>query len=199
MDKFIAEIFAFLLIIAVLWRYVVPPARTAMKARQGAITAQFAEAREAKEKAEADEAEFNKSVTDADTELAEILQSAESQAGQILEEFRVKAEQEAERVAERGRQQLAAERDALVRELRAQTGAQVASLASYVVEQALADDARRAATVERFLADLNDRAADEPPHKADPAEVANKAAKAGKTGKAAPAKKRSATKAKAGS
>lgn len=161
MDVLIAEIFGFLVIIAVLWRYVVPPARTAMKQRQETIRAQFAEARDAKERAEAAEAEFQNSINDADAEAAQILESARSQARQIVEESRVKAEQEADRIAERGRAQLAAERDALVRELRAQTGAHVVALASRIVSEMLADDARRAATVERFLADLDARADDD--------------------------------------
>jgi len=159
MDVLIAEIFGFVVILVVLWRYVVPPARTAMKARQEAIRAQFAEARDAKEQAEAAEAEFKDSINDADAEAAQILESAQHQAEQILEELRVKAEQEAERIAERGRQQLAAERDSLVRELRAQTGALVVGLASRIVGETLTDDARRAATVERFLAELDARVA----------------------------------------
>lgn len=161
MATLIAEIFAFLIIIAVLWRYVLPPVRTAMKQRQEAIRAQFAEAREAKEKAEAAEAEFKNSINDAEAEAAQILESARSQARQIIEESEIKAQQEAERIAERGRQQLAAERDALVRELRAQTGMQVVALASRIVSEMLEDDARRVATVERFLVDLEARAEDE--------------------------------------
>lgn len=161
MATFIAEIFAFLIIIAVLWRYVLPPAGTAMKRRQEAIRAQFAEAREAKEKAEAAEAEFKNSIGDAGTEAAQIVESARSQARQIIEESEIKAQQEAERIAERGRQQLAAERDALVRELRAQTGTQVVVLASRIVSEMLEDDARRVATVERFLVDLAARAEEE--------------------------------------
>ncbi len=158
---FAAEVFAFLIIVAVLWRYVLPPARAAMKQRQDSIRAQFAEASGAKEQAEAAEAEFTSSIDDADDQTAQILDSARSQANQILEELRVKAAQEAERIAERGRQQLAAERDSLVRELRAQTGAHVVELASRIVSETLADDARRAATVERFLAELDHHADDD--------------------------------------
>ncbi|MGB9376723.1 MAG: F0F1 ATP synthase subunit B [Mycobacteriales bacterium] len=156
--KFAAEVFGFFVVAAVLWRYVLPFARTAMTARQKLIQGQFDDAREAKEQAEAAEAEFKSSIDDADTETAQIIESARSQARAIVEESRVKAEQEAERIAERGRQQLTAERDSLVRELRAQTGAQVAALASRIAMELLADDARRAATVERFLTDLDERA-----------------------------------------
>lgn len=165
MATFIVEVLAFLLVLGVLWRYVVPYIRTAMRQRQGTIRAQFTEAREAKERAERAEAEFRDSVGDADAETAQILDRARSQAEQILDELRVRAQQEADRIAERGRQQLAAERDSLVRELRAQTGAQVVALASRIVGATLADDDRRAATVERFLAELDQRADDASPVK----------------------------------
>jgi len=159
MDVLVAEIFGFLIILVVLWRYVLPPARAAMRSRQEVIRAQFTEAREAKERAETAEATFKSSTHDADAELAGVLDGARSQAEHILTELRVKAQQEADRVTERGRQQLAAERDLLVRELRAQTGAQIAALASRIVAETLADDARRAATVDRVLAELHQRAA----------------------------------------
>ncbi len=157
MAVLISEIFGFLVILGLIWRYIAPPARKAMGARQESIRAQFAEAREAKEQAEAAEAEFKSSIDDADAEAAQILESARSQAAQILEELRAKAEHEADRIAERGRQQLVAERDALVRELRAQAGAQVVALAGRIVGETLANEARRAATVERFLSELDQR------------------------------------------
>ncbi len=162
MAVFIAELFAFAVIIWVLWRYVVPPVRAAMRQRQDQIRAQFDEAREAKEAAEAEEAKYRRSASEARSEAAEIVESARHQSEQIVEELRAKAEQEADRVAERGRQQLAAERDSLVRQLRAQTGTQVVELATRIVGDALADEARRAGTVQRFLDELDQRAAEQP-------------------------------------
>lgn len=152
--KFLAELFAFAVILFVIFRYVVPPMRVAMRRRQEAIGAQFDEAREAKEQAEAAEARYQASIRDAQAEADQLRQSAVSQAEQILVELRERAEEESERIAERGRQQLAAERDSVVRHLRAEMGTLAAELATHLVVESLNDPARRNATVERFISDL---------------------------------------------
>lgn len=156
MVRYLAELFAFLIILAVLYRYVVPPLRTAMRRRQESIRAQFDEARKAKEEAEAAEARYQQMIDDAHGEADEIRRSAEHQAELIREELRARAEEVAERVAERGRQQAVAERDTLVRQLRADMGALAVELASRIVTESLADDdERRKRTVERVLEELD--------------------------------------------
>lgn len=162
MATLLAEIFGFLVVLAVLYRYIRPPLRAAMAARQAAIRAQFEEAREAKEQAEAAEARYARSISGAQTEAEQIKESSRDQGRQIVEEMRAKAEQEAERIAERGRQQLLADRDALVRRLRAEMGALAVQLADRIVRDALSDRDRQSATVERFLDDLEQRSAAAP-------------------------------------
>lgn len=163
MIKYIAELFAFLVILAVLYRYVVPPLRTAMRRRQEAIRAQFEEARQAKEEAERTEATFQEQTQQAQGESEEIRRSAERQAQQIREELRVKADELAERIAERGRQQLVAERDSLVRQLRADMGNLAVELAARIVTESLADDdARKARTVERVVEEIDRMSPREP-------------------------------------
>ncbi len=162
MVKFAAEIFGFLVIIVVIYRYIVPPLRKAMTARQATIGSEFDEARKAKEDAEAAETKYKKSIGRAEQEAAQLRDSARAQSEQILEELGAKAHQEAERIAERGRQQLAAERDRLVRELRTEMGTLAVDLASKIVHDFLADEARRGATVDRFLDDLDRRGSEQP-------------------------------------
>jgi F-type H+-transporting ATPase subunit b len=152
---FAAEVFAFLVVIGVIYRYVVPPLRKAMAQRQKLIGTEFEEAREAKEQAEAAEQKFLASIRDVEAEVAEIRESAERLAQQIVEDLKAKAQDEADRILERARQQLAADREALVRGIRAEMGALIVELAGRIVADALADQARRSATVERFLADLD--------------------------------------------
>jgi len=152
--KFLAELFAFAVILFVIFRYVAPPMRAAMRRRQETIGAQFAEAREAKEEAEAAEARYQASLRDGQAEAEHLRQSAANQAEQILVELRARAEEESERIAERGRQQLAAERDSVVRHLRVEMGTLAGELATQIVLESLDDPARRDATVERFIADL---------------------------------------------
>ncbi len=162
--KYLAEIFAFLVILAVIYRYAVPPLRKAMRHRQEVIGAQFAEAREAKDEAEAAEAKYRASIQDAQAEADQLRQSAHAQGEQIAAELAAKAEEESGRIAERGRQQLAAERDSVVRELRAQMGTLAYELAHRIVVEALADRTRQAASIDRFIAELEGD-----PAEADPA------------------------------
>lgn len=152
--SFIAEIFAFVVIIVLIYRYVVPPLRKAMRRQQEVIGAQFAEAREAKEQAEAAEAKYQASIRDARAEADQMRQSARAQGEQILAELRAEAQEESDRIAERGRQQLAAERDSVIRELRAEMGTLAVELATRIVVESLTDETRRAATIERFLEEL---------------------------------------------
>ncbi len=64
------------------------------------------------------------------------------------------ADREVERIRQRGQEQLAAQRDQMVRGLRAELGGQAMQLAERVVVEHLADERRRSATVDQFLADL---------------------------------------------
>lgn len=157
--SFIAEIFAFIVIIVLIYRYVVPSLRKAMRRQQQVIGAQFAEAREAKEQAEAAEAKYQASIRDARAEAEQMRQSARAQGEQIRAELRAKAQEESDRIAERGRQQLAAERDSVVRELRAEMGTLAVELATRIVAESLTDETRRAATVERFIEELERKSA----------------------------------------
>ena len=57
---FIAELFAFAIIVFLLSKYVIPPINKAMAARQDAIRAQFAELDQAKADAKSTEEEYKK-------------------------------------------------------------------------------------------------------------------------------------------
>ncbi|MEP6696887.1 MAG: F0F1 ATP synthase subunit B [Pseudonocardiales bacterium] len=166
----VGELIAFVVVIAVIYRYVNPPLRKAMAQRQGVIRAEFDEAREAKEAAEAAEARFRSSISDVEAEVAEIRDSAERLAQQIVEDLKVKAREEADRIGQRAQQQLAADREAMIRGIRAETSTLVVDLAGRLVVEALSDEARRAATIDRFLAGLDDLA-DAIPAPAGPAEA----------------------------
>jgi F-type H+-transporting ATPase subunit b len=65
-----------------------------------------------------------------------------------------KAREESDRIIAAGKETLAAERQTIVRDLRAEVGAIAVDLASKIVGESLADEARRKGTVDRFLSDL---------------------------------------------
>ncbi len=88
------------------------------------------------------------------TEAAQIRDDARADAESIRTEILAKAREESDRIIAAGRDSLAVERQTIVRELRAEVGGLAVDLASRIVGESLADEARRKGTVERFLTDL---------------------------------------------
>jgi len=150
---FLVEMVAFFVILGVLWRYVVPPIQRATSERQETIKTQFEEARAATERAETAEAEYKASLARARVQAARIREEARTQGRRIIDEMRAKAQSEADRELQHGRQHLTSERDALVRELREETGDLAVDLAGRIVGESLAGEARVARSVEQFLAE----------------------------------------------
>lgn len=149
-----AELLAFLIILAVLWRYVVPPLQRSMTARQEAIRQQFADSREAQERLEAAEAEYRNALAETRAQANRIREEARAEGTAIIAELREKAQQEADRIRQRGEQQLAADREQVLSQLRAEIGTLAVQLAERIVGESLTDDARQHRVVDRFLAEL---------------------------------------------
>lgn len=152
---FIAELVAFLIILFVLSRYVVPPVQKALKERQDIIRTQIEEADETHAKLAAAESDYRAALKDASTQAAQIRDDARADATAIREEMLARAREEADRIVAAGREQLLAERATVVRELRAEIGSLAVDLASRIVGESLADESRQRGTVERFLAELD--------------------------------------------
>jgi F-type H+-transporting ATPase subunit b len=156
---FIAELIAFLIILAVLWRYVLPPVRKAMTERQDLIRSQLEEGQRASERLKEAEAEYRQALEEARATAATIRDQARADAAGIREDILARAAQERDRIVESGRDQLTTERQALVRELRAELGNLAVELASRILGESLAEEARQRGTVDRFLAQLQEEEA----------------------------------------
>lgn len=158
---FVAELIAFLVILGILARYVLPPVQKIMRDRQEMVRKQVADADEAREKLAEAEKAYQNALTEARTEAAKIREGARSEAQRTVDELRAAAQEESARIVARGSEQLALQRSAIVRELRGEIGSLAVELSEKIVSQRLADDAQVSATVDAFLADLrNGDAAD---------------------------------------
>jgi len=151
---FFAELAAFLIILAVIWRYVVPPAQKAMRERQEMIRKQVEDAEEAKHRLAEAEKKYQEALNEARTEAAQIRENARAEAQRTLEDLRTQAQEESARIVARGEEQLASQRAAIVRELRGEIGTLAVELAEKIVDQRLSDNAQVSATVDAFLAGL---------------------------------------------
>ena len=152
---FFVELAAFLLLLFLLGKYVIPPINKAMTDRQDAIRKQFAELDEAKEKASSAEDEFRAQIADARQEAARIREEAREQGAAIVSEMREQAQAEAARIVEHAHAQIEADRQAAVTTLRSEVGSMATELAGRIVGESLEDQARQSRVVERFLDELD--------------------------------------------
>lgn len=158
---FIAELIAFALLLWALNRWVLPPLSRAMAQRQETIRTQLEEAEQAKERMQAAEREYRELLEKTRADSNRIREEARAEGQAIIAELRAKAQQEADRVRQRGEEQLAAEREQVVSSLRAEIGQLAVTLAERIVGESMADEAAQRRVIDRFLAELESRAAQE--------------------------------------
>ncbi len=159
---FVVELVIFLLILAVIGRFVVPPIQGAISRRREVIRSQFADAEEAKKRAAEAEGAYQEALTQARAEATRIREDARAKGRQVIEDFKATAQEQADRITAEGRMQLAASRAALLPELRAEIGTLGVELASRIVGESLADETRRSGIVEQFMDELDQRSAEAP-------------------------------------
>jgi F-type H+-transporting ATPase subunit b len=152
--EFIAELVAFVIILFVLWRYVLPLIKDMVRKRQDEIQRQVDEADEARRKLEDAHGRLDNAVQQAEAEAARIRDDARADAAGIREELIAQAEADVERMLQRGRDQLAAQRDQVVRGLRSELGGASMELAERTVRKELSEDDARSASVDSFLSEI---------------------------------------------
>ena len=145
---------AFALLCFVLMKYVFPRMEQMFQARVEAIEGGLKKAEEAQAEAAKVLEQYKAQLADARGEAARIRDDARADAEGIRQEAHERARAESDRIIAAGRESLAAERQNIVRELRAEVGEIAVQLAGKIVGESLEDEARRKGTVDRFLADL---------------------------------------------
>ncbi|GAB3859255.1 MULTISPECIES: F0F1 ATP synthase subunit B [Micromonospora] len=145
---------AFALLCFVLLKFVMPRMEAMYQARVDAIEGGLKRAEAAQAEANQLLEQYRAQLAEVRTEAARIRDDARADAESIRTEILAKAREESDRIIAAGRESLAVERQTIVRELRAEVGGLAVDLASRIVGESLADEARRKGTVERFLTDL---------------------------------------------
>lgn len=145
---------AFAVLCWVLMKYVFPRMEQMYQQRVEEIEGGLQRAEAAQAEANQLLEQYRAQLAQAKTEASKIRDDARADAEGIRNDVLAQARQEADRIIAAGRESLAAERASLVRELRAEIGELSVELASRIVGESLADEARRAATIQQFLADL---------------------------------------------
>jgi F-type H+-transporting ATPase subunit b len=153
-QEIVIGLIAFGVVFFVLARYVFPRMEETFRARVDAIEGGIKRAEERQREAEALFEQYQQQLAEARTEAAKIRDQARADANGIREDILRAAREESDRIIAAGRDQLDAQRATIVRELRTEIGKLSVDLASKIVGEALADEARRKGTVERFLSEL---------------------------------------------
>lgn len=144
----------FLIILFFFWKLVLPRMQKLLDDRAEAIEGNIAKADEAQRKAEAALEQYTRQLAEARAEAGQIREQARADGAKIVAEHKELAAAEAARITASAQAQIEAERQAAVVSLRSEVGSLAIDLASGVLGESLADDARASALVDRFLADL---------------------------------------------
>jgi F-type H+-transporting ATPase subunit b len=139
----IVELVTFLIMLAVLARYVYPEIVKVAEARQRQIAEQLKEAEEARAAAEQRLKEAEERLNDARKTAQGVIEAAAKSAEQLRQEMRQKAEEESKRTVEAARKEIEAERDQAVRSVRSEVANLVVAATEKVIGETLDDDKHR--------------------------------------------------------
>jgi F-type H+-transporting ATPase subunit b len=139
----IVELVTFLIMLAVLARYVYPEIVKVAEARQRQIAEQLKEAEEARAAAEQRLKEAEERLNDARKTAQGVIDAAAKSSEQLRQEMRQKAEEESKRTVEAARKEIEAERDQAVRSVRSEVANLVVAATEKVIGETLDDDRHR--------------------------------------------------------
>ena len=149
--EFIIGTICFAIVFGVLGKMLMPRLLKMLSEREDAIQGGINRADEAQAEAQAVLAQYRAQLEDAKHESSRMREEAREQGAQIIAEMRERAEGEARRITESAQAQIEAERQQALISLRAEVGSLATELASRIVGESLADEARQSRMVDRFL------------------------------------------------
>jgi F-type H+-transporting ATPase subunit delta len=158
MSIFIGQLIGFAVIVFIIVKWVVPPVRNLMQRQQEAVRAALAESAEASKKLADADAMHAKALADAKAESEKVTEEAKQDSERIAAQLSEQAGTEAERIKAQGAQQIQLMRQQLIRQLRTGLGAESVAKAADMVRAHVADPQAQAATVDRFLDELDQMA-----------------------------------------
>jgi F-type H+-transporting ATPase subunit b len=148
---------SFLIVFALLAKVLLPRITKTLEERTDAIEGGLHRAEEAQAEASRTLQQYRDQLAEARHEASRLREEAREQGAEIKAELRAEGEAERQRIVDAAHAQLDADRQQALTSLRAEVGALAVELASRIVGESLQDEARRLRTVDRFLAELEER------------------------------------------
>jgi F-type H+-transporting ATPase subunit b len=149
----ILELITFLIMLAVLARYVYPEIVRLAEARQRAVAEQLREAEQARVAAEATLKEAKAKLNDARRTAQSVIDAASKSAEQLRQELKQKAEDEARRLLESARTEIEAERLKAIQSVRAEVAGLVVAATERVIGETL-DLTKHKQLIERAIQEV---------------------------------------------
>jgi F-type H+-transporting ATPase subunit b len=146
---------AFFIVFFVLWKILLPRIITTLDERTNTIEGGIKRAEEAQNEANLLRQQFQAQLAEARHDAARQRELALEEGARIIAEKREEAQAEAARILAAAHDQVEADRQQAFASLRSEVGALAVQLASKIVGESLADEARQSRVVDRFLADLD--------------------------------------------
>ncbi|MGH3223705.1 MAG: F0F1 ATP synthase subunit B [Streptosporangiaceae bacterium] len=144
----------FILVFGILGKMLMPRISKMLAERADLIEGGLNRADEAQAEAKQVLQTYREQLAEARHEAARMREAAREQGAQIIAEMREQAQAEARRITEAAQAQIESERQQAMTSLRTEIGALSTELASRIVGESLADEARQSRMVDRFLDEL---------------------------------------------
>ena len=149
----IVELITFVVMLAILARYVYPEIVKLAEARQQAIAQQLKEAEQSRVEAEQRLQEAEAKLNDARKTAQSVIDAATKSGEQLRQELKQKAEEESKRTIEAARKEIEAERDRAVQSVRSEVATLVVAATEKVIGETLDDDKHRR-LIEKAIAEV---------------------------------------------
>ena len=149
----VVELITFLIMLAILARWVYPRIVDVAEARQREIAQQLADAEKARADAEKHLEDARAKLDDARKTAQNVIDAAGKSAEQLRAEVREKADAEAKRIADAARKEIEAERDRAIQSVRSEVANLVVAATEKVVGETL-DGPKHKQLIERAIAEV---------------------------------------------
>jgi len=149
----IVELLTFLLMLAILARYVYPRIVAVAEARQRAVAEQLEQAEKARADADAQKKEAQAKLEEARKTAQQVVDAANKSGEQVRQDLRQKAEDEARRIGESARKEIEAERERALASARDEVAGMVVIATQKVIGETL-DERKHRQLIERAIQEV---------------------------------------------
>ncbi|OBK64912.1 F0F1 ATP synthase subunit B [Mycobacterium sp. 1165178.9] len=136
----------FLIVLAVIGTFVVPPVMRVLHEREAMVAKTAADNKKATEQFEAAKADYEETLSEARVQASSLRDNARAEGRKVVEDARARAEQQVMSTLQMASEQLKRERDAVELDLRANVASMSATLASRILGVDVAPAATTSAT-----------------------------------------------------